>query len=124
MNSLGSHGVGVQVSGSAPNNAAVPGRPGGGERAAPRSTGLDSNERAIRLTQPERGMNEVLPRAVLDGEGPESHEPRKLPAKHRLGDERGDSGRNPEAHGFSRGRRSPMKTNGKKFPCSKITQQV
>jgi hypothetical protein len=88
MNSLGSHGVGVQAPGSAPNNAAVPGRPGGGERAAPRSTGLDSDKRAIKLTQPERGMNEVLPRAVLDGEGPESHEPRKLPVKHRLGDER------------------------------------
>lgn len=54
------------------------------------------------MTQPERGMNEALPRAVLDSKGPESREPRKLPVKHRLGDERENIGRNPEAHGFSR----------------------
>ena len=55
----------MQVSDSAPNNVAVPGRPGDAERAMPPGIGLDSNKRVIKLTQPEHGMNKALPHEAV-----------------------------------------------------------
>jgi hypothetical protein len=56
----------VQVSDGTPNNVAVPSRLGIPERAKfPQGDGLDSNQRALRLTQPEHGMNKPLPKKAV-----------------------------------------------------------